>query len=164
MTPEDLTAIGIKNPAHRKKLKSEISKLSIGDGIPNHVPVKWFYIQKYFSLPSSTLPKNTMLTTINSNIRVKFIWSHFIQECFRISYLNIYSSKSWPLCCRSWIFLYDCVPYTWSGRAKSGLSSSITKFLLATIVEEKMENLISNIIKNSWERNHIWPPCEESLY
>ena len=39
MTPEDLTAIGIKNPAHRKKLKSEISKLSIGDGIPNHVPV-----------------------------------------------------------------------------------------------------------------------------
>ena len=40
MTPEDLTAIGIKNPAHRKKLKSEISKLSIGDGIPNHVPVR----------------------------------------------------------------------------------------------------------------------------
>ena len=39
MTPEDLTAIGIKNPAHRKKLKSEISKLSISDGIPNHVPV-----------------------------------------------------------------------------------------------------------------------------
>ena len=40
MTPEDLTAIGIKNPAHRKKLKSEISKLNISDGIPNHIPVR----------------------------------------------------------------------------------------------------------------------------
>merc|ERR1719219_1834973 len=38
MTPEDLTAIGIKNPAHRKKLKSEISKLNISDGIPSHIP------------------------------------------------------------------------------------------------------------------------------
>ena len=40
MTPEDLTAIGIKNPAHRKKLKSEISKLNISDGIPSHIPVR----------------------------------------------------------------------------------------------------------------------------
>lgn len=48
MTPEDLTAIGIKNPAHRKKLKSEISKLSIGDGIPNHVPVRK---SPFFRLP-----------------------------------------------------------------------------------------------------------------
>ena len=55
MTPEDLTAIGIKNPAHRKKLKSEISKLSISDGIPNHVPVSritfyfpWKYINYKF--------------------------------------------------------------------------------------------------------------------
>ena len=39
MTPEDLTAIGIQNPAHRKKLKSEISKLNISDGLPNHIPV-----------------------------------------------------------------------------------------------------------------------------
>jgi len=38
MTPEDLTAIGIQNPAHRKKLKSEISKLNISDGLPNHIP------------------------------------------------------------------------------------------------------------------------------
>ncbi|XP_059094486.1 caskin-1-like isoform X2 [Tigriopus californicus] len=38
MTPEDLTAIGIKKPNHRKKLKSEISKLNIGDGLPNHIP------------------------------------------------------------------------------------------------------------------------------
>eukprot|EP00095_Tigriopus_kingsejongensis_P011698 maker-scaffold452_size166894-snap-gene-0.35 protein:Tk11698 transcript:maker-scaffold452_size166894-snap-gene-0.35-mRNA-1 annotation:"caskin-1 isoform x2" len=38
MTPEDLTAIGIKKPNHRKKLKSEISKLNIGDGLPNFIP------------------------------------------------------------------------------------------------------------------------------
>jgi len=38
MTPEDLTAIGIQNPAHRKKLKSEISKLNITDGLPDYIP------------------------------------------------------------------------------------------------------------------------------
>ena len=38
MTPEDLTAIGIQNPGHRKRLKAEISKLHIGDGLPNHIP------------------------------------------------------------------------------------------------------------------------------
>ena len=38
MTPEDLTAIGIQNPGHRKRLKAEISKLHIGDRLPNHIP------------------------------------------------------------------------------------------------------------------------------
>ena len=39
MTPEDLTAVGVTKPAHRKKLKSEISKLRIHDGIPECKPV-----------------------------------------------------------------------------------------------------------------------------
>jgi hypothetical protein len=39
MTPEDLTAIGIKKPNHRKRLKAEISKLNIPDGLPNFIPV-----------------------------------------------------------------------------------------------------------------------------
>ena len=38
MTPEDLTAIGIKKPNHRKKLKAEIVKLNIPDGLPNYIP------------------------------------------------------------------------------------------------------------------------------
>ena len=38
MTPEDLTAIGVTKPGHRKKLKSEISQLNIGDGIPDYKP------------------------------------------------------------------------------------------------------------------------------
>uniref|UniRef100_A0A2R5LJP5 SAM domain-containing protein n=1 Tax=Ornithodoros turicata TaxID=34597 RepID=A0A2R5LJP5_9ACAR len=38
MTPEDLTAIGITKPAHRRKLKAEISKLNISDGIPDYKP------------------------------------------------------------------------------------------------------------------------------
>lgn len=38
MTPEDLTAIGIQNPAHRKKLKTEISKWNISDGLPEYIP------------------------------------------------------------------------------------------------------------------------------
>ncbi|XP_068084564.1 caskin-2 isoform X2 [Anabrus simplex] len=38
MTPEDLTAIGIKKPNHRKKLKAEIAQLSISDGLPDYIP------------------------------------------------------------------------------------------------------------------------------
>uniref|UniRef100_A0A0K2UH39 SAM domain-containing protein n=2 Tax=Lepeophtheirus salmonis TaxID=72036 RepID=A0A0K2UH39_LEPSM len=38
MTPEDLTAIGIKKPNHRKRLKMEIAKLNIGDGLPEYIP------------------------------------------------------------------------------------------------------------------------------
>ncbi|XP_058809668.1 caskin-1 isoform X2 [Phymastichus coffea] len=38
MTPEDLTAIGIKKPNHRKRLKAEIDNLNAGDGLPEHVP------------------------------------------------------------------------------------------------------------------------------
>ncbi|XP_044047519.1 caskin-2 isoform X2 [Siniperca chuatsi] len=38
MTPEDLTAIGVMKPGHRKKLTSEISKLPSTDWLPNHKP------------------------------------------------------------------------------------------------------------------------------
>ncbi|KAL5018515.1 hypothetical protein ScPMuIL_004237, partial [Solemya velum] len=38
MTPEDLTAIGITKPGHRKRLKAEIARLNIHDGIPDHKP------------------------------------------------------------------------------------------------------------------------------
>ena len=38
MTPEDLTAIGVKKPTHRKKLKADIVKLTIADGLPNYIP------------------------------------------------------------------------------------------------------------------------------
>ena len=37
---QDLTAIGITQPGARKRLTSEISKLSIGDGIPQITPVR----------------------------------------------------------------------------------------------------------------------------
>ncbi|XP_026680047.1 caskin-2-like isoform X2 [Diaphorina citri] len=40
MTPEDLTAIGIKKPNHRKKLKAEIAQLNISDGLPEFIPVR----------------------------------------------------------------------------------------------------------------------------
>ncbi|KAG7315581.1 hypothetical protein KOW79_020447 [Hemibagrus wyckioides] len=38
MTPEDLTAIGVTKPGHRKKMLSEISKLCIPDWIPKEKP------------------------------------------------------------------------------------------------------------------------------
>lgn len=47
MTPEDLTAIGITKPAHRKRLKSEIARLNIHDGIPEFRPsdlMEWLHL------------------------------------------------------------------------------------------------------------------------
>ncbi|KAM8845626.1 caskin-1 isoform 2-T2 [Spinachia spinachia] len=38
MTPEDLTAIGITKPGHRKKMTSEINKLSVTEWLPEHKP------------------------------------------------------------------------------------------------------------------------------
>lgn len=47
MTPEDLTAIGITKPNHRRKLKSEIARLNISDGIPDYKPnslLEWLHL------------------------------------------------------------------------------------------------------------------------
>ena len=38
MTPEDLTAIGITHPSHRRKLKNEIARLHLPDGLPDFKP------------------------------------------------------------------------------------------------------------------------------
>jgi len=38
MTPEDLNAIGVTKPHHRKKIKSEISQLNISEGLPDFIP------------------------------------------------------------------------------------------------------------------------------
>jgi hypothetical protein len=46
-TPEDLIAIGITNPLHRKQIKHEISRLTVSDGIPASVPgslFEWLYL------------------------------------------------------------------------------------------------------------------------
>lgn len=40
MTPEDLTAIGIKNPHHRERIKQRIDKLQVLDNLPHFVPVR----------------------------------------------------------------------------------------------------------------------------
>ncbi|XP_069810047.1 caskin-2 isoform X2 [Dendropsophus ebraccatus] len=39
MTPEDLTAIGVTKPGHRKKISTEIGRLSVADGLPQKTPV-----------------------------------------------------------------------------------------------------------------------------
>ncbi|XP_041134296.1 caskin-1-like [Polyodon spathula] len=38
MTPEDLMAIGVTKPGHRKKITSEISKLNVAEWLPEHKP------------------------------------------------------------------------------------------------------------------------------
>ncbi|CAB1344274.1 unnamed protein product [Coregonus sp. 'balchen'] len=62
MTPEDLTAIGVTKPGHRKKMLSEISKLPSGDWLPDHKPAslgEWLSaigLSKYYQVlthPSS---------------------------------------------------------------------------------------------------------------
>ncbi len=46
MTPEDLTAIGVQKPNHRKKLKAEIDNLNIDDGLPKAMPVRSMQARK----------------------------------------------------------------------------------------------------------------------
>lgn len=44
MTPEDLTAIGIKKPNHRKQIKTEIAKLTVPENLPDYIPVSLFFL------------------------------------------------------------------------------------------------------------------------
>ncbi|OCT60682.1 hypothetical protein XELAEV_18046703mg [Xenopus laevis] len=39
VTPEDLTAIGVTKPGHRKMISTEIGKLIVADGLPQQIPV-----------------------------------------------------------------------------------------------------------------------------
>ena len=41
---QDLTAVGITKPVHRKRLKAEIARLNIHDGIPDFRPVCTFSV------------------------------------------------------------------------------------------------------------------------
>ncbi|KAK2507508.1 hypothetical protein MC885_015618 [Smutsia gigantea] len=45
MTPEDLTAIGVTKPGHRKKIASEIAQLSIAEWLPSYIPVSGLWAQ-----------------------------------------------------------------------------------------------------------------------
>lgn len=68
MTPEDLTAIGIKKPNHRKRLKSEITLLNIPDGLPSYIPVSKIlsnniiHSQNYFNNILELMDEDEFLT------------------------------------------------------------------------------------------------------
>ena len=47
---QDLTAIGIKKPNHRKKLKAEIAQLNIADGLPEYIPVSTVLLSITFGI------------------------------------------------------------------------------------------------------------------
>ncbi|XP_038632536.1 caskin-2-like isoform X2 [Scyliorhinus canicula] len=51
MTPEDLTAIGVTKPGHRKKISTEIGKLSIPEWLPDYKPVDLFEWLSVIGLP-----------------------------------------------------------------------------------------------------------------
>lgn len=40
MTPEDMMAAGITNPQQRKRLKAELTRAAISDGLPDFIPVR----------------------------------------------------------------------------------------------------------------------------
>ncbi|XP_068161535.1 LOW QUALITY PROTEIN: caskin-2-like [Antennarius striatus] len=47
MTPEDLTAIGVTKPGHRKKISMEIGRLNIPEWLPDYIPsdlVEWLSV------------------------------------------------------------------------------------------------------------------------
>ncbi|KTF83480.1 hypothetical protein cypCar_00016388, partial [Cyprinus carpio] len=44
MTPEDLTAIGVTKPGHRKKISMEIGNMNIPEWLPDYIPVIQCYI------------------------------------------------------------------------------------------------------------------------
>jgi hypothetical protein len=98
MTPEDLTAIGIKKPNHRKRLKAEISKLNIPDGLPNFVPVnlqnhfrsyKYQHLCLYIGCWLTIQVKNVfqlqlrrVVFRLNTNTQSLLIqFSHFMKSC-----------------------------------------------------------------------------------
>lgn len=47
---QDLSAIGITKPGHRKRLKAEIARLNIHDGIPDFKPVIYIYLNIHKTL------------------------------------------------------------------------------------------------------------------
>ncbi|XP_053564990.1 caskin-2 [Bombina bombina] len=51
MTPEDLTAIGVTQPGHRKKISTEISRLSVADGLPLYTPADLWEWLNLLGLP-----------------------------------------------------------------------------------------------------------------
>ncbi|XP_078081441.1 caskin-2 isoform X2 [Mustelus asterias] len=51
MTPEDLTAIGVTKPGHRKKISTEIGKLNIPEWLPDYKPVDLFEWLSAIGLP-----------------------------------------------------------------------------------------------------------------
>ncbi|XP_060700310.1 caskin-2-like isoform X1 [Hemiscyllium ocellatum] len=51
MTPEDLTAIGVTKPGHRKKISTEIGKLSIPEWLPDYRPADLFEWLSAIGLP-----------------------------------------------------------------------------------------------------------------
>lgn len=48
MTPEDLTAIGIKKPRHRERIKQHIDSLQLPDNLPHYVPVSALFLFSFF--------------------------------------------------------------------------------------------------------------------
>lgn len=38
-SPQDLTAVGVTKPGHRKKISMEISNLDIPEWLPDYIPV-----------------------------------------------------------------------------------------------------------------------------
>jgi len=51
VTPEDLNFLDIQKTGHRKKLLSEIAKLSYAERLPNNKPVRTKHIQLIDGLP-----------------------------------------------------------------------------------------------------------------
>lgn len=61
MTPEDLTAIGITKPNHRKRLKAEIAQLNLPDNLPEFIPVS---VNRFDLIKSSIISIHCYLNSL----------------------------------------------------------------------------------------------------
>lgn len=57
MTPEDLTAIGIKKPRHRERIKQHIDALQLPDNLPHYVPVRIIFVCCVFVMTQNCYDK-----------------------------------------------------------------------------------------------------------
>lgn len=55
---QDLTAIGVTKPGHRKKISMEIGKLSIPEWLPDYIPVRTFTFHLLLFMNDTSLLPN----------------------------------------------------------------------------------------------------------
>lgn len=90
---QDLTAIGVTKPGHRKKMTSEINKLSVNEWLPDQKPV---------SLTSADTHTNTH-TTLGFHVLWELSIGILIFILYKLYFLSSYTNPSQKTVCNLYI-------------------------------------------------------------